>query len=196
MKALGIDVSDVALKLARENLMHNVALGHLATAALEKMSFIKANLLSNGILSGNQMLNGREWDIVVSNPPYISETGFNKDTSRSVRNWEPKLALVPPDLQLKDPRCSRNEDIFYPRILDIAASSNAKIVLMEVAGTEQALRIAQIASNMRLWKSVEVWRDWPGHVDEFAEPINDIIMGEHVITFKGAGHGRAVVCKQ
>jgi methylase of polypeptide subunit release factors len=186
----------VALKLARENLVHNVALGHLATDALEKVSFMKANLLSNGILSDTQILNDKKWDIVISNPPYISEMGFNKDTSRSVRNWEPKLALVPPDLQLKDSRCSRREDVFYPRILDIATLSSAKITLMEVAGTEQALRVAQIALNMGFWKSVEVWRDWPGHTDEFEELTNEITVGEHMVTFKGAGHGRAVVCRQ
>ncbi len=36
-----------------------------------------------------------KWDILISNPPYISPRGFAKQTSRSVRNWEPKLALVP-----------------------------------------------------------------------------------------------------
>ncbi|KAI1178533.1 S-adenosyl-L-methionine-dependent methyltransferase [Nemania sp. FL0916] len=35
-------------------------------------------------------------DILVSNPPYISQRGFAVDTARSVRHYEPKLALVPP----------------------------------------------------------------------------------------------------
>ena len=36
-----------------------------------------------------------EWDIIISNPPYISPRGYVRETHRSVRNWEPKLALVP-----------------------------------------------------------------------------------------------------
>jgi methylase of polypeptide subunit release factors len=33
--------------------------------------------------------------IIISNPPYISQSAFMKETTRSVRVYEPKLALVP-----------------------------------------------------------------------------------------------------
>jgi methylase of polypeptide subunit release factors len=196
MEVLGVDISDAALKLARENLVHNVATGHLAATALHGVSFMKEDLLSDDILPGRQRLYDNTWDIVISNPPYISQSGFDKDTSRSVRNWEPKLALVPPDIQLDDPRWSRKEDIFYPRILDIAMSSNARIALMEVADTGQALRVARMALDAGFWKSVEIWRDWPAHNDPFAEPIQEAILGGHVIAFRGVGHGRAVFCRR
>jgi methylase of polypeptide subunit release factors len=137
----------------------------------------------------------KNWDIVISNPPYISETDFNKSTSRSVRNWEPKLALVPPGYKMRYTNCSRQEDIFYPIILDTAHSSRAKVVLMEVSDTTQALRVAQIALDRGFWRSVEIWRDWPSHMDEDAGTIREVVVGEHVVTFKGSGQGRAVVCK-
>ena len=41
----------------------------------------------------------QEWDILTSNPPYISPRSYNTCTARSVRNFEPKLALVPPQSQ-------------------------------------------------------------------------------------------------
>jgi methylase of polypeptide subunit release factors len=36
-----------------------------------------------------------DFTIIISNPPYISQSAFGKETTRSVRNWEPRLALVP-----------------------------------------------------------------------------------------------------
>jgi len=38
---------------------------------------------------------GQPIDLLVCNPPYISHRGFATQTTRSVRNFEPKLALVP-----------------------------------------------------------------------------------------------------
>ena len=83
-----------------------------------------------------------QWDLLTSNPPYISPSGFSLSTSRSVRNWEPKLALVPPvervDLHQKHfydhwyPGDDNllplekgkveyaEEDVFYARLLEIA----------------------------------------------------------------------------
>lgn len=93
--------------------------------------------------SDNHLVKERGWDLIVSNPPYISPESFSKDTTRSVRNFEPKLALVPDDDLLStstsDPASAsastslepsndmdtslvsscQPEDIFYARILDL-----------------------------------------------------------------------------
>lgn len=54
-----------------------------------------------------------EWDLLTSNPPYISPRGFSVSTSRSVRNWEPKLALVPP-VERVDLHQRHFYDHYYP----------------------------------------------------------------------------------
>lgn len=125
----------------------------------------------------------------MSNPPYISSFGFNRDTSRSVRNWEPKLALVPPTMAKEDLNGVHPADVFYPRILE--ASKGAKVVVMEVADLEQAKRVARLAIGK--WKIVEIWRDWPTFDAEEGEELS-ILIEDQMVAVKGTGHGRSVVC--
>ncbi|KAG5287965.1 S-adenosylmethionine-dependent methyltransferase [Histoplasma ohiense] len=114
LQICGVDISTRALKLARENLKHNIALGMLSERAREEVSFIKGDVLSG--LSGLSGLYTSSVTpasktaaaaaepeinpvitILLSNPPYISPAQFaNGTTARSVRRYEPKLALVPP----------------------------------------------------------------------------------------------------
>ncbi|KAE9965694.1 hypothetical protein EG328_009475 [Venturia inaequalis] len=89
---------------------------------------------------------GTEWDLLICNPPYISPNHFYTTTSRSVRNFEPKLALVPPPSEsgLTD---EQQGDLFYPRLLHIADKLKSKILLMEVADLSQAERVAAMAQE-------------------------------------------------
>lgn len=132
------------------------------------------------------------FDVVTANPPYISRLGFNRDTERSVRNFEPQLALVPP----ADGGEGRPEDIFYGRIVERAEEAGARILIMEVAGTEQAERVTRMVKGRRKWGKVEIWRDFPkGAVSEGGEGRSggEGKVGEDVV-FRGVGEGRSVVC--
>lgn len=196
MQVLGVDISDTALLLARDNLKHNVMQGHLSQHALNQVSFVKADILPQSFHPHGLSADHSEWDIVISNPPYISEAGFSKDTNRSVRNWEPKLALVPPKTRDGDLTHSQAEDVFYYKILDTARAGSARIVLMEVGDLQQALRVAQIALNMGLWSLVEVWRDWPDQEPDRPEEVEEAAVGQHRIRIRGSGHGRSVLCRR
>ena len=72
------DISEEALRLARRN-----ALKH---GVLEKLNFRQGDLWAP--LSTQDL----RFDIVVSNPPYISTVEYN-DLSPEVRDYEPRLAL-------------------------------------------------------------------------------------------------------
>ncbi|KAK5146747.1 hypothetical protein LTR04_000979, partial [Oleoguttula sp. CCFEE 6159] len=124
------------------------------------------------------------WDVLISNPPYISPSSFNTSTSRSVRVFEPKLALVPPDVSGSTDLNAG--DVFYPRLLAIAEEVSAKIVLFEVADLEQADRVANIANSTGLWDGIQIWRDVPAET-----PIELTRSGVKVL---GHGNGRSVFC--
>lgn len=125
-------------------------------------------------------------DMVISNPPYISPDAFNHSTTRSVRNYEPKLALVP---ERSNRELLENDmgDVFYPRLLEIAKELEAKIVMFEVADLGQAQRVAQMAIQQGIWSTVEIWRDQPS---EDGEPGDE--SGLPGVAIRGLGHGRSV----
>lgn len=139
---------------------------------------------------------GGNWDIVISNPPYISPNGFNENTSRSVRNYEPKIALVPSpsrdhavaDSSNGDGDSDEDEatatatsdstigDSFYPQILKIASRVQAKMVLMEVSDLAQAKRVASLGIRRGHWVGqCEIWRDWPDEAGE--EEVEGVELG-------------------
>lgn len=188
---LGIDISRQALALANQNLRWNIAQAHLRQVAREQVRFVQGDIFHDiPILSGT-------WDIVVSNPPYISPRSFNTDTSRSVRIFEPKSALVPPCAYTRsDVEGGPLEqdlaigDTFYPRLLEIAANVDAKVLLMEVADMKQAKRVVDLAVKDGRWDGYEIWRDYP---DQGVASERDAleIQGQRV-KISGEGHGRSV----
>ena len=98
---------------------------------------------------------GGQYDVVTANPPYISRKGYEMETSRSVRRYEPRGALVPPsrvDVGAGDGRCGDEAqgDLFYAPVMDVARRVGAKVVMMEVAGLTQALRVVGVAKKKRL----------------------------------------------
>lgn len=185
----GVDISRTALRLARENLAHNVRSGNLEETALSQVQFGYGNVLEDACL-GQQ-----EWDVVISNPPYISQTSFNQDTSRSARNFEPRLALVPA-VGGRHPvgGLDLSGDVFFQRVVDIARSSAATIVVMEVADEEQSQRVLRATrgnEKNKYWKRAAVWHDNLYNADcSASRPVGDSLTDvDHI----GTGNFRAVV---
>lgn len=197
LRVVGVDVSDKSLSLAR----HNLKLVRRGRRNVEHddISFLKADLLadsSNNVSSGPLSLEAaldhssqpQLWDILISNPPYISPSEYWKTTTRSVRGFEPKLALVPPPIS----GCSDTQqgDMFYPRLLGIARNVQAKIVLLEVADLNQALRVAQCAQNLCIFDGIEIWREEP----TCSLKSTDEMPIEGGFPVLGHGNARSVFC--
>ncbi len=194
LRTLGIDVSDKSVRLARHNYEQ---LAKRTETQSGPTDFAKADILINPFadrvvgapLPLKYVLNHNRWspfwDILISNPPYISPSAYWKTTTRSVRLFEPKLALVPPAITKLDD--TAQGDLFYPRLLAIAQEVEAKIVLLEVADMEQAIRVAQHARNMDHFDGIMIWRDEPDANPE--QPTT-----EDGFEVQGAGNARSVVC--
>ncbi|KAI3321828.1 hypothetical protein HD806DRAFT_502048 [Xylariaceae sp. AK1471] len=154
----------------------------------------------------------RKIDILVSNPPYISQRGFEVDTGRSVRNYEPKIALVPPSSSSSSSSSATApcapEDVFYARLLEIADTLRPRIAVFEVGDMAQAKRVLQMALARsipqhsdpepgpdkryeRRWEVVEIWRDWPDCLPSEDEEDMINVCGREV-PVRGSGHGRVV----
>ncbi|KIV91625.1 hypothetical protein PV10_06143 [Exophiala mesophila] len=202
IRILGIDISEHAIKLARENLKHNISKGFLHPDAEKEIVFIQQDIMK--LASGAKKIEvneekkiaikpkikveeDSEWDVVVSNPPYISARGYSTDTESSVRKYEPIQALVPsiePEGTPPDPlRTKSSGDQLYMPIIRIARDSKAKLIAMEVGDTEQASRIlARLRQkltpvrrlNQRELKTpiptIEAWRD-DGSIRRVFEPV-------------------------
>ena len=190
----GVDVSPNAIALARKNLGYNIRAGPLNARAASEVTFQEADVLNENLTEhiegAADDLEGREgWDVLISNPPYISPNAFNISTSLSVRRFEPKLALVPPSKPLRTD--AEVADLFYPHLLHLANTLAVKVFAVEVADLDQARRIMKLAlESKREWEGCEIWRDWPSQ-GKGEEDVVDV--GGRNIKVKGEGHGRAVV---
>ena len=148
----------------------------------------------NPTLALQQSWLDKKWDILVSNPPYISPRSFDNTTAKSVRDWEPKSALVPPGVISKttgDLGDASIGDAFYPRLLDIAKRVSAKVVLFEVADLAQATRVAGMVLKGKEWDRCEIWRDWPGQGG--TEGWGKVQVGGRGVNVVGEGNGRALL---
>ncbi|KAK4467065.1 S-adenosyl-L-methionine-dependent methyltransferase [Cladorrhinum samala] len=192
----GIDISARAISLAKQNLSHNLALIPSASSSIQ---FIRGDIFSTKFTSeiyAQHLPDAAEIDVLTANPPYISPSDFRSQTARSVRHYEPRLALVPdsvPSEVSKKYGC-REEDVFYARILEIAGDLKPKRVVLEVAGWEQAVRVVEMAQAQRDtrgtdYKVIEIWRDDVHGVRDAGESTE--IWGQR-IRVKGEGDGRVV----
>ncbi len=94
-KVSALDISIEALALAKKN--------------AEKLA-AKVNFFEYDILKQSELGISPKWDLIVSNPPYVTQADKGK-MSRNVLAWEPHLALFVTD---------ENPLIFYKRILDFS----------------------------------------------------------------------------
>ena len=135
-------------------------------------------------------------DILISNPPYVSPTSYIRTTARSVRNFEPPIALVPP--ATKNGRdhggSHRREqgDLFYPHLLDLAQRLSTNLVLFEVADMKQATRVVAMVLRRSLWNvNVEIWRDEP-----YRANVDEVYVDGRKVRVIGEGHGRSVFIRR
>jgi methylase of polypeptide subunit release factors len=176
LDVVGVDISSEAISLARFNQQrllqeykgsaHHVCgvSGCARKTAVENIQFLKADVLerSQAVRPGTSMKlpqtlarkASSSWDIVVSNPPYISPKAFSTMTSRSVRNFEPKLALVPSTSEPVDDEAQG--DWFYPQLLELSDAVDANILLVEVSDMNQAIRVASMARERKRWHGIEI----------------------------------------
>lgn len=109
-------------------------------------------------------------DLLISNPPYISPSDFrNGTTARSVRLFEPRLALVPPITPTPNthPTASGGdnpEDIFYQRLLDLSLAVRARLTVLECGDKAQAERVIDLFRGMGRGEGSVTFtaRIWPG----------------------------------
>lgn len=172
---------------------YNTQLGLLPKRARSEIRFVKGNVLDMSLDSASlgdifdrgkptaqcrdqegkanapkSTINGGSWDVLISNPPYISPLQFgNGTTARSVRFFEPKLALVPPTALtncekkllethqklhvesdvISDTGFDAQADTFYPRLLSISSLLNAKLSIFECGDPQQAQRVEKLATR-------------------------------------------------
>jgi len=188
---LGVDISLRALRLARLNRarIHRSSSSSSSSSVKPQKSntlhFLHADILLDPADQPSRphapplktaLFDSPHWHILLSNPPYISPRAYWTTTARSVRGFEPRLALVPPPppsppITHAGVPSSQNHDdddddaalgdTFYPRLLAMAQHVNAQIVLLEVADMAQAVRVARRARCV-FGRGVEIWREEPG----------------------------------
>lgn len=197
----GFDVSPKAIQLAKENIAHNLRTGQLCEPSNgQSLEILRGDIFTDEDI---QRLTHCHWDLMVSNPPYISRDVWNHGRGQlgsSVRKFEPRLALVPNDLS-DVPLGWVLEDVFYSKLLDLAARLRPKAILLEIGDEGQARRVlAHLYQTSIVKKSnIEVWRDWPD-----IEPVGDeegslrvATLGgqDGVVPIRGSGRIRAVVVR-
>ena len=227
LQILGVDISPGANRLAKANLRRNVILGRLPEKALRQVRFSQKDIhsiddselevfadASNGCtqeqnaperVQRDNDSEKRRWDILISNPPYISPTCYLRTTCRTVRNWEPRLALVPQQKSCRGSFPLDAGDGFYPCLLDLARRVDTGIVLLETADLAQAGRVARLGRGMSHWDGIEIWRDWPDQDDDgngdgktsvedsgYDEKEEDNDSSSTSIPIRGTGNGRSV----
>lgn len=193
VEVLGLDISNKALRLSNQNVRFNA----LKNSAQHSVRFELADVLGDQ----QKILDKcRDVDVMISNPPYISEDGFNKETTRSVRNWEPRLALVPDPSKLDIIYSDGNsrkvspvkaEDAFYYRLLQFHSILKPKILVMEVGDEAQAKRVVQMAT--RSTDKIEIWRDWPDLYESENGREEYMLIDDLKVVVKGTGLVRAVI---
>ncbi|KFH47587.1 Mitochondrial N(5)-glutamine methyltransferase-like protein [Hapsidospora chrysogenum ATCC 11550] len=187
----GVDISPRALELAQENLVHNIARGHMSPASQDlRVSFANSDVFSD---KDNRALAASPWDVMISNPPYVAEEVWNHGRGQlgySVRKYEPRLALVPGDHLPSAPSGLNPEDVFYARLLDIASILRPQVLLLEVGDSDQARRVVGYSRKhpFSMDSEVEIWRDWPD-----LEPNGDEEQSYRMPLGNGRGHEEVVI---
>lgn len=128
----GFDISEQALEKARENAKRNET----------NVDFFRADILKMESLPAEFQ---KEWDIIISNPPYITESEKN-ELHKQVIDFEPYLALFH-DEPLK----------LYSKIIGFARSRNAALYLE--CNDKTAAQVLQLAKQhlekVKLFKDLD-----------------------------------------
>ena len=98
-QGLGVDISNIALEVAKKNIeLHNLN----SRAKLARLDLFKLHTQA-------------KFDVIFSNPPYLSSSDYAK-LSDDVKNFEPKRALIG----------GFNGILYYKKIITLAQSSLKK----------------------------------------------------------------------
>lgn len=125
----GVDISDDALSLARENALNNSV----------DINFLKSDIFSS--------INDK-YDVIISNPPYIS---YDEDIMDVVKNNEPHLALYAND----------NGLYFYDKILSLCSNYlNNKFLIAFEIGYMQGDAIRDLAFRYLNDVKVSIEKDY------------------------------------
>lgn len=131
-----VDISEKALAIADKNIKkHNLQ---------AKINVIKKDILTDTI--------DEKYDLIVSNPPYISEKDF-VNLEKDVKNYEPEIALV-----------SHNDEYkFYKRIIDVYWNNLNEngIILLEM-GYNQWEYLYNFAKQSDKFSKIEIEKDLSG----------------------------------
>ncbi len=137
----GVDISDKALLMANKNAINNNI----------DINFIKSNIFSN--------INDK-YDVIISNPPYIS---IDEEVMDSVKKYEPHLALYADD----------NGLYFYKRIIEEAnLHLNKKFIIAFEIGYWQADLIKEIALKYFPNSKILIEKDYTNR-DRYVFIINE-----------------------
>jgi len=179
---VGVDISKRALSVAEESLKHNVQKGFMNHTppirfihgdVLDPDATLFANI-NKAFLSLDSVATGarveqlqryhRQVDLIISNPPYISPKAIWQDTGRSVRRYEPRIALVPlcKQTNYQENNSIAQEDLFYPQIGYIAQHFHAKGIVVELGDWKQAERVEEIFKRNDL-RETATWQDFSGN---------------------------------
>ena len=208
LSVCGVDVSPLALRLARKNLVHNAGIGSTGQSGRnQSLRFDKVDVFSDADIQTLARATNSRLDLMISNPPYVSKDTWTYGRGQmgySVSKYEPKLALVPGDhLPLvPDGLGLEQEDVFYYRLLDIALVLKPRAVFFEVGDEEQAYRVARFSHYHDFSPAgtcIEIWRDWPdmsGSEEGSGIVLLTSLEGNKLdVSIKGQGNVRAVLIK-
>lgn len=195
----GVDVSPTAIGLAEENIRHNIRSGYMQEAtASQSVDFTLRNILDHDDMLP---LTAEPWDIIISNPPYISRGVWNQGAGQlgySVRKYEPELALVPsPGVAV--PLNWAHADVFYARLFELASAIQPRLFVTELGDLEQAERVLKNFFSLDICNdfNIEVWRDFPDmHQDD--NTMETLLIptahnGSQTVHIKGTGEIRCIV---
>jgi len=137
LRLIAVDISEAALAVAAENIRRH----HLE----ESVRLLCGNLYEPLI----EELDQPSFDLIVSNPPYVSDAEYEK-LAPNVKNYEPKQAL-----------CGGPDGLeFHRRILEQAGRflKPDGAVMLEI-GYEQGPAVQQMLEQSGLFASVEIHKD-------------------------------------
>ena len=202
LEVLGLDVEPRAIDLANKNAKHNAKLGHLEQGASQFLGFQRSDVLEDSVYADSALKS--PWDVLISNPPYVSEREYEIETSRSARNFEPVGAIKAAPSATSNASSGSLADIahgdrFYLPILSLAHRLDSEIVVMEVGSGAQAQRVFQAycehSQLAQCWEYVQLWNDNPQassrNVDHIS--IRGLGGGTRDLVSHGVGSPRALV---
>ncbi|MFH1614676.1 MAG: peptide chain release factor N(5)-glutamine methyltransferase [Planctomycetota bacterium] len=137
-KIIATDISDPALEIAAKN-VDRYSLGG-------RVELLCGDLFDPIITQ----LDTAKFDLIVSNPPYISETEFQR-LDRNVKDYEPSIAL----------RAGYDGLDIYRRIIEKAADFlKPDAVMMLEIGYAQGLKIRQLLEQTHSFEQIRIEKDY------------------------------------